>query len=59
MNKLFIGLLIIAAGTGIYFLLNKKVRATEVAAINKELIIGKWKTVLYHPEADTAKPLYQ
>ena len=43
MNKLFIGLLIVAAGAGAFFLLRKK-NTTEVAQINKELIIGTWKT---------------
>lgn len=44
MNKLFIGLLIVAAGAGAFFLLSKKKNTTETAKINKELIIGKWKT---------------
>lgn len=45
MNKLFIGLLIVAAGAGIFFLLKKKKATSEpVIAIKRELIIGKWKT---------------
>jgi hypothetical protein len=44
MNKLFIGLLIVATGAGVFFLLSKKKNTTEIAGINKELIIGKWKT---------------
>jgi hypothetical protein len=44
MKKLFIGLLVVAAGGAAFFLLNKKKNTTEVATINKELIIGKWKT---------------
>jgi hypothetical protein len=44
MKKLFIGLLVVAAGGAAFFLLNKKKNTAEVATINKELIIGKWKT---------------
>lgn len=45
MNKLFIGLLIVAAGAGIFFLLKKKKAGTDpVIEIKKDLIIGKWKT---------------
>lgn len=44
MKKLFIGLLVVAAGGAAFFLLNKKKNTTEIATINKELIIGKWKT---------------
>ena len=43
MNKLFIGLLIIAAGAGVFFLLRKKKNSTAANTINKEWIIGKWK----------------
>jgi len=43
MNKLFIGLLIIAAGAGVYFFVLKKKKSTTTNSINKELIIGKWK----------------
>ena len=43
MNKLFIGLLIVAAGTGAFFLLRKK-KTTDANKINKEWIIGKWET---------------
>ena len=59
MNKLFIGLLIVAAGAGVFFLLSKKKNETAIAAINKELIIGKWKTASSYPEKDTAQPIYQ
>lgn len=45
MKNLFIGLLIIAAGAGIFFLLKKKKATSEpVITIKKEFIIGKWKT---------------
>lgn len=43
MNKLFIGLLIVAAGAGVFFLLRKKKNSTTANTINKEWIIGKWK----------------
>jgi hypothetical protein len=43
MNKLIIGLLIIAAGAGAFFLLRKKKETTVTNSINKEWIIGKWK----------------
>ena len=42
MNKLFIGLLIVAAGAGAFFFLRKKKNATG-NDIKKEWIIGKWK----------------
>jgi len=44
MNKLIIGLLIIAAGAGTFFLLRKKKETTVTNEIKKEWIIGKWKT---------------
>lgn len=60
MNKLFIGLLLAAAaGTGIYFYLNNKKEKDPTGKDNKELILGKWKTVNYEPVADTTQPLYQ
>ena len=45
MKKLFIGLLVIAAGAGAFFYFNQKSGAKpEQFSINKELIIGTWKT---------------
>ncbi len=44
MNKLLIGLLIVAAGTGAFFLLRKKNEATATTDLKKEWIIGQWKT---------------
>ena len=43
MNKLFIGLLLVAAGAGIFFLLQKKKSTTSNIEIKKEWIVGKWK----------------
>lgn len=59
MNKLFIGLLIIAAGAGTYFLLKNKKNTTETVAINKEFIIGKWKTEKGQAVKDSLQPGYQ
>jgi hypothetical protein len=42
MNKLFIGLLIVAAGAGVFLLLRKK-KTTTTNGIKKEWIVGKWK----------------
>jgi hypothetical protein len=42
MKKVFIGLLIIAAGAGAYWFLQKKKTETK-DAIEKELLVGKWK----------------
>ena len=45
MKNLIIGLLVVAAGAGVFFLLKKKKDGTEpVIEIKKDLIIGKWKT---------------
>lgn len=43
MNKLFIGLLIIAAGAGIFFYLRQQDKPTPGNALVKEQIIGSWK----------------
>lgn len=43
MNKLLIGLLVVAAGAGVYFLLQKKKDQPVAHSLDKELIIGKWK----------------
>lgn len=55
MNKLIIGLLVVAAGAGDFFLLNKKKNNDQpIASINKEFIIGQWKTVAVQPIKDSA-----
>lgn len=43
MKKVFIGLLIVAAGATIYFLLQKKKEPVIHYSIHKEQIVGKWK----------------
>lgn len=58
MNKLLIGLLIAAAGAGAFFLLRKKKETNTANTINKEWIIGKWKTASIQPVKDSAQPLY-
>ena len=44
MNKFIIGLLVVAAGTGIFLLLRKKNETPTSNSINKEWIVGKWKS---------------
>lgn len=43
MKKIFIGLLVVAAGTGVFFLLRKKKNAPGANKISKELIVGIWQ----------------
>lgn len=59
MNKLLIGLLIIAAGAGAYFLLKKKKEQTTATSINKEWIIGKWKPDTPQPAKESAQPSFR
>ncbi len=57
MKKLFIGLLVIAAGTGIYFYFNQKASPKPPQdVLKKELIIGNWKNG--QQIIDTALPNY-
>ena len=42
MKKLFIGLLVIAAGAGIFFFLQNK-KSEDSNTFQKELVVGKWK----------------
>ena len=44
MNKLLIGLLVVAAGAGAFLLLRKKKNVSVSNEIKKEWIIGVWKT---------------
>jgi hypothetical protein len=50
MKKIFIGLLVIAAGAGAYYFLQNK-RPASKNQLQKELLIGKWKmdTLSGHP----------
>lgn len=52
MIKLFIGLLIVAAGTGVFFLLRNKNETETTNGIKKELIVGNWKvdSIYIRPE---------
>jgi len=43
MKKLFIGLLIVAAGAAIFLLLQKKDKPVTASTFQQEKIIGKWK----------------
>jgi len=43
MNKIFIGLLLIAATAGLYFVLQKKKTLNTNQSISKELLPGTWK----------------
>ena len=43
MKKLFIGLLIVAAGAAIFFLLREKNKSITANNFQQEQIIGKWK----------------
>ncbi|HYV54234.1 MAG TPA: hypothetical protein VE933_06610 [Chitinophagaceae bacterium] len=47
MKKLFIGLLIIAAGAGTYYFLQKK-KSNIAQHLDKELLVGQWKVNAVH-----------
>ena len=60
MNKLLIGLLVIAAGAGAFFYFNQRTCSKPAQdPINKELIIGKWKTESYQPAMDSVRAKFQ
>ena len=48
MKKLFIGLLIVAAGAAIFFLLQKKDKPLTATNFQQEKIIGQWKLDSIH-----------
>jgi hypothetical protein len=56
MKKVFIGLLIVAAGAAIFFLLQKKNKPAK-SYIQKDLIIGKWKLDLLYNLKDSSSTL--
>lgn len=43
MKKIFIGLLILAAGAGAYYLLSQQKRIEPVSENKETLLLGKWK----------------
>lgn len=57
MNKLLIGLLIVAAGAGTFLLLRKKKNTSVTNDLNKEWVVGKWKTDA-HPGNDSGFSKY-
>ncbi len=59
MNKLLIGLLVVAVGAGAYFFLLKKDKPIADNEFKKEWIVGKWKTEPQQPAKDSAQPLFQ
>lgn len=55
MKKVFIGLLIVAAGAGIYYLLqNKKTKIAD--PIEKELLVGTWKIDSFYVSSKDSVP---
>lgn len=59
MKNVLIGLLVVAAGAGAFFLLRKGKSNNTTTEINKEWIVGKWKPQVYEPVPDSTKPRYQ
>jgi len=57
MNKFIIGLLLIAATAGIFFVLQKQ-KSNTIRDLNKELILGKWKIKSYDAKADSSNSLF-
>jgi hypothetical protein len=58
MKKLFIGLLIIAAGAGIFYFLQQDKKKPD-NRIEKELLVGKWKIdSIYNVSKDTSWPYW-
>jgi hypothetical protein len=55
MNKLLIGLLLVAAGAGAYFFLIKKDKPVAENDFKKEWIVGKWKTESFQPVKDSVQ----
>jgi hypothetical protein len=53
MNKLLIGLLVVAVGAGAYFFLLKKEKPVADNEFKKEWIVGKWKMDALQPGKDS------
>ena len=58
MKKLFIGLLVIAAGTAAFFLFRKKENSTATT-LNKELLLGKWTQQSVKGDTSTVIEFYE
>ena len=54
MNKLLIGLLVLAAGTGIYFLVRKQEHQPVPSSFNKEQLTGTWASIPKSPNDSVA-----
>ena len=57
MNKFILGLLLIAAAAGIFFVLQKQ-KYNTTDGVNKELIFGKWKIKSYDAKTDSSNALF-
>ncbi|HEX6191098.1 MAG TPA: hypothetical protein VFZ42_01985 [Chitinophagaceae bacterium] len=57
MNKLIIGLLLIAATAGTFYVLQKKRSNVTNDYVKKELILGKWKIKSYDAVEDSSHSL--
>lgn len=57
MKKVFIGLLIVAAGAGAFFVLRKKQKPLIAGEINKEWIVGTWKLDSLQFSKDSGDPI--
>ena len=57
MNKFILGLLLIAATAGIFFVLQKQ-KSNTTDGVNKELIFGKWKIKSYDAKTDSSNALF-
>ena len=54
MNKFILGLLLIAAAAGIFFVLQKKKGDIASEQLKKEVTLGKWKITSYDAKSDSS-----